>query len=476
MLSLMDKAAIIKLHENGYSQRRIAKDLDLSRNTVSKCISLYEKDRALLAKTTDEIEISIIQERMLSASKMDVSKRKPNKFTGKLKERFLELLKIDEERYSVLGPNKQNATAASIYRQLIKEKFEISSSRVRYYCNLYKNKNKEVYIKQFYEYGLRVEFDFHQIKLEINGKVKTFHQATISCPASNFIFIRLFDNEKTASVFRGLIEFFRYAGGVPEEVVFDNLKPVVKVYGYKNKKQLTDEIIKFSAYYGFNVITCNARRGNEKGHVENSGKYTRGELFSLHYKFKNMDELNAYINEKMLEINEKSLMEFEKEKEKYHSLPIHDYTIGDFGLVRVDSKYSYALVGTNYYSIPEEYVGEDVRYTIINDVIVFYKNTKELCRHKKIDGTNSYSLNIHHYLKTLYKKPGAVAHSLALRQASEEIVSIYTKKYKENPKGFIEYLFGNNEKSTNENDVESTALQQLCQINEVYLLGEKNNG
>ena len=166
----MDKAAIIKLHENGYSQRRIAKDLDLSRNTVSKCISLYEKDRALLAKTTDEIEISIIQERMLSASKMDVSKRKPNKFTGKLKERFLELLKIDEERYSVLGPNKQNATAASIYRQLIKEKFEISSSRVRYYCNVYKNKNKEVYIKQFYEYGLRVEFDFHQIKLEINEK------------------------------------------------------------------------------------------------------------------------------------------------------------------------------------------------------------------------------------------------------------------------------------------------------------------
>lgn len=81
----------------------------------------------------------------------------------------------------------------------------------------------------------------------------------------------------------GLIEFFRYAGGVPNEVTFDNLKPVVKVYGYRSEKELTDEIIKFSIYYGFKVNTCNARKGNEKGHVENSGDYARSDLYPIYW-------------------------------------------------------------------------------------------------------------------------------------------------------------------------------------------------
>ena len=466
----MDKAAVIKLHQKCYSNRKIAKELSISRRTVNKYVNQYKLDQESLSKATDPIEISVIQDRMLSRNKMDVSKRICRKFVGKLKNRFYEIIQTNEERNKKLGPNKQEINGAIIYRQLIKEGYDIGESTVRREYSQYLKNHKEVFIKQTYEYGDRVEFDFHVVKLLIKGNITKFHQATIACPASGFIFIRLFNSEKTVSVLTGLIEFFRYAGGVPNEVTFDNLKPVVKIYGYKSEKQLTEDIIKFSTYYGFNVNTCNARKGNEKGTVETGGDNARSELFSLKYEFDSIEELNNYVYNELKELNKNCLDKFEDEKKALKPLPIHDYSIGSFGISKVNS-YSFCLIDTNYYSVPEDYVSSEVRYSIINNVIVFYSGNKEICRHKKIEDTHSYSVNIHHYLKTLYKKPGAIRRSLALKQADEEIVSIYQQKYINDPKGFIDYLFGKSESPVNET-IESASSNQLKQINKTFSLGD----
>lgn len=243
MKTLMDKAKILGLYNAGTSKRKIAKQLGISRRTVDKYVGNYLAAYQKLASCTDPISISKIQDQLITPEKMDTSKRTKRKFTGELEKRFYELIKINEERNKKLGPNKQEVNGAILFRQLSREGFDIGKTQVRHYYSLYRNSHKEVFIKQFYEYGDRVEFDFHQVKVLINGEVKVLHQTTISCPASNFIFIRLYFDEKIESVFRGLIEFFRYAGGVPNEVVFDNLKPVVKVCGYKEQKQLTEAII-----------------------------------------------------------------------------------------------------------------------------------------------------------------------------------------------------------------------------------------
>ena len=471
MLLLMDKAAIIKLHNEGRSNRWIAKELNISRSTVNKYVHRYEKDQKKLKESTDSVEIANIQQSMLSRDKMDVSNRHSRKFVGEVKDKFYEIIRINDERNKALGLNKQQINSAIIYRELIRCGFDVGESTVRGWYREYRNSlPKEVFIKQIYEYGDRIEFDFHQVKLIIDGKLCKFHQATISCPASNFIFIRLLPDEKTTSVLTGLIEFFRYAGGVPKEVTFDNLKPVVKTYGYKNEKQLSDEIIKFSTYYGFTVNTCNARKGNEKGHVENSGDNARSALFSLRYEFASVKELNEYVINELKILNKDCIEKFEEEKKHLNELPVHDYAIGKHGMGVADSTYCMVCVDTNRYSVPEEYIGKNIRYSIINDIIVFYYDTKEICRHKKIEDTNSYSVNIRHYLKTLYKKPGAVARSLALKQADEEIISIYQQKYINNPKEFIEYLFGKeNNKETK--TIESTSINQLEQINKAFELG-----
>ena len=54
-----------------------------------------------------------------------------------------------------------------------------------------------------------------------------------------------------------------------------------------------------SNYYGFKITTCNVAKGNEKGHVENSGKLLRNDLFSLNYKFETEEELYDYYHKEL---------------------------------------------------------------------------------------------------------------------------------------------------------------------------------
>lgn len=470
MVSGMDKTTIIGLYNAGVSGRNIAKQLSISRNTVAKYIKKYLEEKQSLADTLDPVAAAMIQQAMLTKNRMNVSGRNKLKFKGEIEERFNELVAINEERNKVLGPNKQEINGAIIHRQLQREGFLIGESTVRQKWREYRQRQSEVFIKQSYEYGERADFDFHQIKTMIDGRVRVYHQATISCPKSNFIFIRLMKDETRKSVLTALIEFFRYCGGVFKEIVFDNMKPVVTTYGYKNNKVLSEEIVKFATYYDFKINTTNGRKGNEKAHVENSGKLIRKELFSFNYNFANEAELFAYVDREMEVANKAMIAKFNEETKHLKPLPRHDYNLGEFGIGKVNS-YSFVMVATNYYSVPEEYVFNEVRYTIISDLIVFYRGNHEIARHYRLKDKDGYQVNIKHYLKTLRKKPGALHRSLALRSADAEIIHLYEEKYKDNPRGFIEYLYrGNNSEKEREITIENVANHQLGNINKAFKL------
>jgi hypothetical protein len=75
-----------------------------------------------------------------------------------------------ETRNSVLI-NKQ-LTAAHIYRKLKGEGFTASESTIRAYYRKLKDKTKECFIKQHYEYGQVAQYDFHQVKVVIDEKLR----------------------------------------------------------------------------------------------------------------------------------------------------------------------------------------------------------------------------------------------------------------------------------------------------------------
>jgi len=57
-----------------------------------------------------------------------------------------------------------------------------------------------------------------------------------------------------------------------------------------------------------------------------------------------------------------------------------------------------------------------------------------------LKGRNQYQIDINHYLETLKKKPGAITHSLALKQAKLWLQKLFHDYYGQKPRDFITLL------------------------------------
>ncbi len=314
MVSDMDKTTIINLHNKWLSKRKIVNTLGIARNTAKRYIREYEEANARIDAAEDPVEKARIQKSALEA---------PRLFGGELERRFNELCEADERREEALGPSaKQGLNSAVLHRQLLSEGFEVSERTIRSKLAERKGKGREVFIRQSYECGERADFDFRQAKVTIAGSPMVVHQATISRPASNRVLVALCEDETMASAEKALIAFFEECGGVFGEVAFDSLKPVVARIGRRRaEKACTDEITRFAAYYGFSVNACNPARGNEEGHVENSGKNARAELFSTVCEFAAREGMEAHRDRAMAGCNRRSAAGFAKERPALRPLP-----------------------------------------------------------------------------------------------------------------------------------------------------------
>ena len=70
------------------------------------------------------------------------------------------------------------------------------------------------------------------------------------------------------------INAFRYFGGVPKKILYDNLKAVV-LSRLGSDIRFNPAFMEFAGVFGFEPVPCNVRRGNEKGKVENGIYYLR---------------------------------------------------------------------------------------------------------------------------------------------------------------------------------------------------------
>ena len=200
-------------------------------------------------------------------------------------------------------------------------------------------------------------------------------------------------------------------------------------------------------YYGFNYRFCNARRGNEKGHVEKSVEYIRRKIFSKRDKFKTLEEANKYLEEQLKELNSKrqkyndnkSAEEILKEELPHLTRLMPTYDISRVIELRVN-KYSVITIDENKYSVPDLLVGKFVTAKIYpNNILVYYNNGK-VAEHIRNYGAHTWNIEINHYLATLKKKPGAIHRSTAMQQMNSKLQNIYNKYYTENPREFIELI------------------------------------
>lgn len=207
------------------------------------------------------------------------------KYTEEMDQLLDEILEDEQEKCKLLGTNKQKLTQLQICEIFEQRGFDISQSTISNKIREKRNKPKECYIRQKYDYGDRLEFDFGEVGLVIDGVVDTYYMAVLSSPAANFRWAYLYKNQKKAVFLDAHVRFFEMVEGCYKEVVYDNMKNVVTRFIGKNEKQLNEDLIKLAIYYGFDINVTNCFGGNEKGHVENSVKTVRNKVFATHLSF-----------------------------------------------------------------------------------------------------------------------------------------------------------------------------------------------
>lgn len=471
-MKLDQKAEIlIKYFRENKSQRSISKELKISRTTVAKYINEFEsKNESLKELNEDEqnnkSEILMLIEEISSKPKYDASSRKKVKLTEEIIAEVDDLL-LKNEKNKSLGRSKQLMKKIDIHEYLVRKGYDISYSTI---CNYIKNTydKKEAFVRQEYDLGETLEFDWGEVKLNIAGKSMSLDMGLFTTAKSPYHHARLYQNQKMENFLDIHVKAFNDIGGIHREVVYDNMRQAVRRFVGKNEKEATDDLIKISLYYGFKYRFCNARKGNEKGHVERGIEFVRRKAFSTKTDFDSIEEANEWLIKEVNNLNAKKRSWLQNQspvdilnQEMDYLLPLKpSYDTSRRFEARVN-KYSVINIDQNKYSVPDYLVGNFVIAKIYPEYIEIYYKDKKIAEHKRSYLAHYWTIDINHFIQTLKKKPGALHSSVGRHQLSPELQQIYNNYYTNNARDFIVLL-----ELIKENDlnVVINAIEKLAKI------------
>ena len=95
---------------------------------------------------------------------------------------------------------------------------------------------------------------------------------------SRLLWLKFFPRQTMLTLMRGIEEALAYFGGVPREMLFDQLKAVIVEDQRPQQGKLYEnpEFLRFAAHWGFRIRACRPYRAQTKGKVERPVGYVRG--------------------------------------------------------------------------------------------------------------------------------------------------------------------------------------------------------
>ena len=188
-------------------------------------------------------------------------------------------------------------------------------------------------------------------------------------------------------------EAFKYFGGIPKEIVFDNMATVVdRANSRIGNVKLNTKFLQYSKDIGFNPITCRIYRPQTKGKVESLAKLV-DRLQVYNNEFETYEELDKIVKMFMKEINneisqginQKPVERLEKETKYLLPLPnqeiLNAYTTSpkEYKV----SKESMITYKGQKYSVPTYLIGKLVSVKETNEYIHIYYTSNLVTKHKK---------------------------------------------------------------------------------------------
>jgi transposase len=208
-------------------------------------------------------------------------------------------------------------------------------------------------------------------KQMIDGEIKKLYQFTMTLGYSRNLFMRFTTSMKSEVLLRCHIEAFKYFGGVPETILYDNMKTAF-VTDENGEFQVQKDLLRFSSHYGFSAQRCRVRRPQTKGKVERSIGYTTTNFWPrvkdrpLSIGSLNDEGLSwaeSIMDKRISGLNESRRERFEIEKQYLRCLPEFDPDVRT-SIPCMVNRESCITYETNKYSVNPCFIGKIVELRV----------------------------------------------------------------------------------------------------------------
>lgn len=455
MIKTVEKNNIIADFQRGLGNKAIAKAHGHSRTTIIGFRKAYNE--AIASDNPDAALTELIRKERVPSKR----KRKHTKLTDAIK--AIIDADLDENKVKMAtGRRKMVKLGTDIYEDVLRAGHKVSYRTVRRYIETKEGSRPATvlncFIRQAYVPGERMEFDWGEVKIFISGVQTTLNMGVMSM-GSNARWARLSTKQDKLAMMEAHVNGFDFFGATPQVMVYDNMRTAVMAFASDGKKP-TLELTQLEAYYGFVHLFCNVCSGNEKPHVERSVDVVRRKAFGVRDRFCSIEEANEYLLQWCRENNESVKEAFEEELR--YMRPVSTPFACFEGAWRHVTKEALISMDTNEYSVPYSYVNKDIWVRKYSDKVDIYDNDgdnpKMIASHVRLHGREQQSIDIQHYLAVLKVKPGALKHSVALKQTPESLQSLYHRHFENKSRDFVEMLLWASEKGISYQELCSSAL------------------
>jgi len=370
----------------GRSQRAVAREFGLSRETVRKMLQYavppgYQRQQP-------------------------IKRPKLGPWLGVINA----ILEDDKQR-----PGKQRHTAKRIFERLREEhSFTGGYTIVKDYVRSAELHSREMFIPLTHAPG-EAQADFGEALVVIAGVEQKAHYLAMDLPHSDDCFVAAFPAETTEAFLEGHVRAFAYFGGVPTRILYDNTKiAVARILGGE-ERQKTRAFSELQSYYLFADKFGRPAKGNDKGKVEGLVGYARRNFMVPIPRVSSWEELNTRLETESQKRRLRRLRghteaigeRFKRDHAAMLPLPAAPYEACEKIAGRVSSL-SLVRYRSNDYSVPTQYGHRQVWVKGYVHEVVIACASAIIARHERSYEREAVVFDPLHYLALLEQKTRAL--------------------------------------------------------------------
>jgi len=272
-------------------------------------------------------------------------------------------------------------TAQQLYQQITQAGYQGSYSLLTEYVRKVRPKRAPAFLTLSFEPGECAQVDWGQYGSVNVGQTRRRLSFFVMVLCYSRMMYVEFTVSQTMEHFLSCHQnAFAAFGLVPQKIMVDNLKSAVlkRRIGEITYNPLYED---FAKHYGFRIVACNVRKGNEKGRVESGVGYVK-KNFLNGLSIADFSVLNPAVNVWLDQIancrqhgetHQRPIDRFETERKQALPLPLNTFDIGMMHQVMASNRFRVTF-DANRYSVPAEYASQRLRLKAYPDRLCIYAN------------------------------------------------------------------------------------------------------